>query len=84
MKTLKQYRTEQEASIDSLILKEKGIEFIIIKNDGGPYPSLTDIYGYSICVKEGAFPFCDHQLTSFSFNLAAVANRNRSFQRPAL
>ena len=33
---------------------------------------------------EGAFPFCDHYLLSFVTLMGSVANRNRSFQRPAL
>jgi integrase len=32
----------------------------------------------------GAFPFCDHYLLSFVTPMGSVANRNRSFQRPAL
>jgi tetratricopeptide (TPR) repeat protein len=33
---------------------------------------------------KGAFPFCDHYLLSFVTPMGSVANRNRSFQRPAL
>jgi hypothetical protein len=33
---------------------------------------------------KGAFPFCDHYLLSFVTLMGSVANRNRSFQRPAL
>jgi hypothetical protein len=52
MKTVKTFRTEQEAAICSLSLKEIGIYSNVLKNDGGPYPTLTDIYGYSVTVKD--------------------------------
>jgi hypothetical protein len=73
MKTLKQYRTEQEASIDSLVLKELGIEFTIFKNDGGPYPSLSDIYGYSICVNDSDY---ENALKGLSQNLNVEDKQN--------
>jgi len=52
MKIVKNFQTEQEAAIYSISLKELGIESTILKTDGGPYPSLTDIYGYSLSVKD--------------------------------
>lgn len=52
MKLLRTYQTEPEAIIDSLKLKELGIDFKIIRNEGNIYPSLTDIYGYCIFVND--------------------------------
>jgi len=52
MKTLKHYQSEPDAVIDSLHLKDMGIAFSIVKNDGGPYPSLSNIHGYSILVND--------------------------------
>ena len=52
MKTIENFRTEQEASIYTLSLKEIGIESIVQKKDGGPYPTLTDLYGYSVIVRD--------------------------------
>lgn len=52
MKSVKTFSNEQEASIFALSLKELGIDSTIFKTDGGPYPSLNDIYGYSVSVKD--------------------------------
>jgi hypothetical protein len=55
MEILKTYQTEQDAVIDSLVLKNNGIKFEFIKNDVTPYPSLTNIYGYSLLVNESDY-----------------------------
>ena len=48
MKPVANFRTEQEAEIAALRLKELGIQHEVVKSDGGPFPSMTDIYGYTI------------------------------------
>ena len=50
LKKYKSYSTEQEAIIDSLKLKGAGIKYEIVKIDGGPYPSMTQLYGYDLMI----------------------------------
>jgi hypothetical protein len=77
MKTIKSFNTEQEASIFALSLKELGIDSTIFKTDGGPYPGLSAIYGYSVSVNDDDFQNAIDHLPVFSpNNLEATQNIN--------